>query len=371
MSKTSLRLRLFSLWALSLVACLAVGLLLAQLYRQSTAAQVGRAEADIAKACGLIRDGYGAYAGKWSEAAAALSDQKLRLDLATVVRLALAGRDGVEGGVWQKEAGSLAYAFPTYEETVQERSARGQARLHPSRERRGRARRAGGRSPVRRGEANPAAARLPALRPNSSPHGVGDDPGRGRPLFRSASLRPQRPARFHAVDVGVARPRADRLGAVHERRRGRPGRRRRGRRRAARASRGARGRPRRPRAQRSGPAPRKGAPGIRGPGGASFARRAFGHRSRRRHRRVGSVGGSCDLRVARQRVGQRYCQAGRRRHLRRKLSRARDRPDSRLEHRPGRHRPGRRRPHGRVGAPCRSRTPTRRSTSTRSRCCSA
>ena len=117
MSKTSLRLRLFGLWALSLVACLAVGLLLAQLYQQSTAAQVGRAEADIAKACGLIQDGYGVYAAKWSEAAPALSDQKLRLDLATVVSLALAGRNGVEGGVWQKEAGSLAYAFPTYEGT--------------------------------------------------------------------------------------------------------------------------------------------------------------------------------------------------------------------------------------------------------------
>ena len=117
MSKTSLRLRLFGLWALSLVACLAVGLLLAQLYQQSTTARVGRAEADVAKACGLIQDGYGVYAAKWSEAAPALSDQKLRLDLATVVSLALAGRNGVEGGVWQKEAGSLAYAFPTYEGT--------------------------------------------------------------------------------------------------------------------------------------------------------------------------------------------------------------------------------------------------------------
>ena len=117
MSKTSLRLRLFALWALSLVACLAVGLLLAQLYQQSTAARVGRAEADIAKACGLIQDGHGVYAAKRSETAPALSDQKLRLDLATVVSLALAGRNGVEGGVWQKEAGSLAYAFPTYEGT--------------------------------------------------------------------------------------------------------------------------------------------------------------------------------------------------------------------------------------------------------------
>ena len=117
MSKTSLRLRLFGLWALSIIACLAVGLLLAQLYRQSTAAQVGRAEADIAKACGLIQDGYGVYAAKRSEAAPALSDQKLRLDLVSVVSLALAERKGVEGGVWQKEAGSLAYAFPTYDGT--------------------------------------------------------------------------------------------------------------------------------------------------------------------------------------------------------------------------------------------------------------
>ena len=93
MSKTSLRLRLFGLWALSIVACLAVGLLLAQLYRQSTAAQVGRAEADIAKACGLIQDGYGVYAAKRSAAVPALSDQKLRLDLATVVSLALALSD--------------------------------------------------------------------------------------------------------------------------------------------------------------------------------------------------------------------------------------------------------------------------------------
>ena len=40
-----------------------------------------------------------------------------------------------------------------------------------------------------------------------------------------------------------------------------------------------------------------------------------------------------------------------RRHLCRKLSRARDRQDSRPEHRPGRHRAGRRRPHGRIGRP--------------------
>ena len=34
-----------------------------------------------------------------------------------VVSLALAHQDGVEGGVWQTDAGSLAYAYPTYEGT--------------------------------------------------------------------------------------------------------------------------------------------------------------------------------------------------------------------------------------------------------------
>ena len=58
----SLKLRLLGLWALSLVASVAVGILLIQLYRQSTQAQVGRAEAVVARACDLIRDRYGLYA---------------------------------------------------------------------------------------------------------------------------------------------------------------------------------------------------------------------------------------------------------------------------------------------------------------------
>ena len=52
----SLRSRLFGLWVLSLAACVAVGVLLVQLYQQSTSAQVGRAQAVVARACDLIRD---------------------------------------------------------------------------------------------------------------------------------------------------------------------------------------------------------------------------------------------------------------------------------------------------------------------------
>ena len=45
------------------------------------------------------------------------ADNRLRTDLATAVGLALARQNGVEGGIWQAEAGPLAYAFPTYEGT--------------------------------------------------------------------------------------------------------------------------------------------------------------------------------------------------------------------------------------------------------------
>jgi hypothetical protein len=109
-SKASLRFRLLSLWALSLVACVAVGLLLGQLYLQSTTARAGRAEAAIAHACDLIRDRYRAYEAGWTGAAPALADPKLRSDLATAVNRALAAQNGVEGGVWQADAGPLAYA---------------------------------------------------------------------------------------------------------------------------------------------------------------------------------------------------------------------------------------------------------------------
>jgi signal transduction histidine kinase len=111
----SLRSRLIALWLMSLVACVAVSVLLVQLYRQSTAAQVGRADAIVAHACDLIRDRYQFYTAGWQGPAPPLADDALHRDLAAAVALALARQDGVEGGIWQAEAGSLAYAFPTYE----------------------------------------------------------------------------------------------------------------------------------------------------------------------------------------------------------------------------------------------------------------
>jgi signal transduction histidine kinase len=111
----SLRSRLVLLWVLSLAACIAVGVLLLQLYRESTAAQVGRAQALTSRACDLIRDRYTFYTAGLHGPIPNSSDEGLRRDLIAAVSLALSREDGVEGGIWLAGTGSLAYAFPTYQ----------------------------------------------------------------------------------------------------------------------------------------------------------------------------------------------------------------------------------------------------------------
>lgn len=111
----SLRSRLVLLWVLSLAACVAVGVLLVQLYRESTAAQAGRAQVLAARACDLIRDRYAFYATGWHGPISDASDEGLRRDLTALVDLALVREDGVEGGIWRAGTGPLAYAFPTYQ----------------------------------------------------------------------------------------------------------------------------------------------------------------------------------------------------------------------------------------------------------------
>lgn len=110
----SLRARLLVLWAFSLAACVAAGALLVQISGQSTAAQVQRGEAVVARACDLIRERYAFYTTDWHGPPPPLEDTGLRAALGAAVSLALARQAGVEGGVWQTDTGSLAYAFPTY-----------------------------------------------------------------------------------------------------------------------------------------------------------------------------------------------------------------------------------------------------------------
>jgi hypothetical protein len=111
----SLRGRLAVLLVLLAAAAMATGVLMIGLFRQSATAQVGQADAEIGRACDAIAAAYRFYSAGWQQGASALEDPSFRSGLSAVVQTALRNRPGVEGGVWQSETGSLAYAFPTYE----------------------------------------------------------------------------------------------------------------------------------------------------------------------------------------------------------------------------------------------------------------
>jgi hypothetical protein len=104
-------------WGAFLVASVLVGALLLSLYSQSTTEQLRRASAAIAQGCDAITARYQSFASDTTNAPRDLRDPKFRVGLTRVIQTALNDLDGVEGGVWQTDRGSLAYAFPTYEGT--------------------------------------------------------------------------------------------------------------------------------------------------------------------------------------------------------------------------------------------------------------
>jgi signal transduction histidine kinase len=110
----SLRGRLFVLLALLVAAALTSGTIMVGLFRQSATAQAGQAEALVDRACDAIVGAFRFYTAG-ARGPVSSEDAALRHDLTTVVQTALRGRPGIEGGIWQAEAGPLAYAFPTYE----------------------------------------------------------------------------------------------------------------------------------------------------------------------------------------------------------------------------------------------------------------
>src|ERR1700739_3656547 len=111
----SLRGRLIFLLILLVAAAAGAGALMVGLFRQSATAQAGQAGAEIGRACDAIGRAYRLYTTERKGLPPALNDTSLRQDLTTVVQTALRDRAGSEGGIWQTEAGSLAYAFPTYQ----------------------------------------------------------------------------------------------------------------------------------------------------------------------------------------------------------------------------------------------------------------
>jgi hypothetical protein len=73
----SLRGRLMVLLVLLLAAALAAGILMIDLFRQSTTAQAGQAAAEIGRACNAIAAAYRFYSAGWQGPSAELGDEAL------------------------------------------------------------------------------------------------------------------------------------------------------------------------------------------------------------------------------------------------------------------------------------------------------
>jgi signal transduction histidine kinase len=110
----SLRSRLLALWVMLVLSGSATAYLLVESFQQSAQARVARSEERAARACRDISDRFRLVVSDWSGPEI---DDDRKSELARAVQGALASANGIEGGIWRDGAGSLAYAFPTYEGT--------------------------------------------------------------------------------------------------------------------------------------------------------------------------------------------------------------------------------------------------------------
>jgi DNA-binding NtrC family response regulator len=110
----SLRMRLILLWIAVAAACGVAAYLMWQLAQISLSAQIDRADAILGRSCSNIAERYRFYSSGW-RGTEDLRSAELQRNFLAVIDLALRGEPGVEGGIWQNEAGSLAYGYPTYE----------------------------------------------------------------------------------------------------------------------------------------------------------------------------------------------------------------------------------------------------------------
>lgn len=112
----SLRTRLGLLWLLILATCVSLALIMLGMYRQGAAVQIGEARTLTQSACESIRSQYARSLAKQAGAPGANGANTVNTDLLNVLlQLTLAETPGVEGGIWHRDEGFLAYAFPTYE----------------------------------------------------------------------------------------------------------------------------------------------------------------------------------------------------------------------------------------------------------------
>lgn len=109
----SLRTQLSLFGALLVALCIALGVVMAALYRNSAGAQIDSARSATQQSCQAIA---ARYAQSMSAVSSPTPAPVPQLDLLQVLlQLVLREAPHVEGGIWQNSQGLLAYAYPSYE----------------------------------------------------------------------------------------------------------------------------------------------------------------------------------------------------------------------------------------------------------------
>ncbi len=104
----SLRAKLAVVWALSVMASIAIAMVMSQLYAQSSSSHLARAEDQVVHACNGIRDAWGYYDNGWNGPPPVVGDSGFRADLRAVLARGLDDDGSIVGGVWQARQGLLA-----------------------------------------------------------------------------------------------------------------------------------------------------------------------------------------------------------------------------------------------------------------------
>lgn len=112
---SSARGQLFGLWLLLALSAGGTAYLFWQFYSQTAARQVAEGQDLAGRACVAINDRFRFYTTGWTAKSSQPDPRTLQKDLTAVVASSLSRFASVEGGIWNKSDGSLAYAFPTYE----------------------------------------------------------------------------------------------------------------------------------------------------------------------------------------------------------------------------------------------------------------
>ena len=112
--KISLRASLAALWVLVAVVSAVLAVMLLGLFRLGVGAQVEETEKKLDRARRRVAERFAVYAASFPAPPSRFDAPERRRELQLLLELALADFPRVEGGFWDLEAGSLAYAYPTY-----------------------------------------------------------------------------------------------------------------------------------------------------------------------------------------------------------------------------------------------------------------